>query len=96
MVGLLLACAPLAAASVQDSPSAGGTEGRASHRPLFDVKFVLVKAPVEPKEPHFDAGGELPAIQWRPLSSGYLSLGPVRSDPNVFVCRGWQCAGWPD
>lgn len=99
LVSLVLACIPMAAvASLQISPpqhetASGG--GVTPHRQLFDVKFVLVKAPSDPHEPGLDFGDGRAAITSLPLSPRYVLLSPIHDDPNMIVCRGWWCGDWP-
>ena len=65
----------------------------AAHRPLFEVKYVLLPAP--------GAASDMPRIDYRDQSSaiapsrldgrGSRELRPFSADPNVEICRQWAC-----
>ena len=65
----------------------------AAHRPLFEVKYVLLPAP--------RTTGDLPRIDYREQSAtiapsrldghGSRELRPFSADPNVEIYRQWAC-----
>jgi hypothetical protein len=64
-----------------------------SHRPLIDVKFVLVRAPPEENDaPQLDFGNGKPAIVPLPSSRwDTVPLGADPTNPNAYWCRNWGC-----
>lgn len=65
----------------------------AAHRPLFEVKYVLLPAPKPSGDtPRIDYGDQSAAIAPLRLDGpGSEALRPYSRDPNVEICRRWAC-----
>lgn len=95
---LMLGLSPTAGAVAQPLPqdavrTAGGAPAPQKRPPLFQVRYVLVKAaPLPQDELPLDFGNGESAI--RPLSlSGWpgVQLQGGAQKPNTIVCYGWSC-----
>jgi hypothetical protein len=98
LIAALLAWPCAAAAMVATEPQQATqslSQGKAPHRQLFEVRYILRLAPAEP------AGSAMPDVvmergapEIAPPSAGTvpaLMLGVVHRDPNTIICYGWGC-----
>lgn len=69
------------------------------HRPLFEVRYVLVSAVPSSRAqalPVIDLGSARSAIHLLPLDGpGAVLVGGQFRNPNMELCRGWGCETQP-
>jgi hypothetical protein len=70
-----------------------------AHHPLFEVRYVLLKAPLPPREnpiPRIDMGDGKASIHTLPLAGGSLLMSSSGfMAPNTLMCRSWACMDQP-
>jgi hypothetical protein len=95
---LAVVMSPAVRAVAQPLPQdvAGTTVGAAppprSRPPLFQVRYVLVKATQQQDDPPIDLGSSEPAIRAQTFSGwpgAQLNGGTYK--PNTIICYGWSC-----
>lgn len=91
---LALAVPAVARAAGVSEPQGVTSPARpAAHRPLFEVKYVLLPAP--------KPTGDMPRIEYSDQAAAIAplrldernsrALHPFSRDPNVEICRQWAC-----
>ncbi|MBU6247214.1 MAG: hypothetical protein KGN77_05615 [Xanthomonadaceae bacterium] len=80
-------------------PAMPSSSAAPTHRPLFEVRYVLVGAIPSKRTdalPDIDLGSPAPAIHPVPLDRpGNATLGSRFGHPNVELCRSWGCEPQP-
>lgn len=102
-LALVLPCGILAATLPPQSepvgPAMPSSAAAPPHRPLFQVRYVLVSAIPSKRTdslPDIDLGSPAPAIHPLPLDgSGNVSLGGRFGQPNMELCHSWGCEAQP-
>lgn len=71
----------------------------AAHHPLFEVRYVLLKAKPEPQDDAsylIDLGDGKASIHPLPLGGGSLLMSSsLFLPPNTLMCRSWACMDQP-
>lgn len=92
-LALSLPAAVWAGVPAPQAASASAQARLPAHRPVFQVRYVLLPAPREADDlPRIDYGDRSPAVT--PLQLDRWSsreLEPFASNPNVEICRQWAC-----
>lgn len=102
-LALVLPCGVLAATLPPQSepvgPAMPSSSAAPAHRPLFEVRYVLVSAIPSHRNdalPEIDLGSPTPAIHPVPLDGpGNATLGSQFRNPNMELCRSWGCEAQP-